>query len=62
MFIKLPTALLAKAAKASGTTPEKFIAKSRSIALGRRVCAHLEKIEGRFSFFSLADGVRTLQQ
>ena len=61
MFIKLPTALLAKAAKATGTTPEKFIAKSRSIALGRRVCAHLEKIEGRFSVFSLVDSVRTPQ-
>lgn len=62
MMIKLPTALLAKAAKAANTTPENFVADSRSIALGRRVCAHLTKTEGRFSFFSLSAGVRTRTQ
>lgn len=59
--IKLKTDVIRAAAEASGTTPENFVAESRSIVLGYKVCAHLKKTEGPYSFFSLSRGVRTLR-
>lgn len=54
--IKLPTALINKVAKAFGTTPEEYIALSRSISSGHAVCAHFEGTEdnGAVSVFSLS--------
>ena len=52
--IKLQTKMIEAAADAAGTTPEKFVSQIRSISLGRKVCAHLEKQDGDFSFFICA--------
>lgn len=60
--IKLETKKINHVAQASGTTPEKFVAESRSISLGRRVCAHFQGTRGRFSIFILSEGVRTLHR
>ena len=49
--IKLKTSDLSKAAKAAGTSPEKFVSDIRSKSLGREVCAHLLRKEGAYSVF-----------
>ena len=52
--IKLPTETINKVAAAFGVSPEEYIALSRSISLGRSVCAHFEGTEndGKISVFS----------
>ena len=50
--IRLRTKIIEAAAKSANLTPEEFVAEIRSISSGRRVCAHLLRIEGEYSFFS----------
>lgn len=55
MIIKLPTRDLSIAAAERNQTPEEYIAESRSLFSGHKVCAHFEGYEqdGAISVFSL---------
>ena len=49
--IKIKTSVVNAAARESGMTAAEFVSKIRSLSLGRKVCAHLERIEGEYSLF-----------
>jgi len=49
--IKLRTDLIEAVASRAGQTVEEYVSTSRSISLGRRVCAHLESKEGAYTIF-----------
>ena len=52
--IKIETSTINAAAESAGMTAEKFVSEMRSISLGRKVCAHLQKVDGAFSVFVCA--------
>ena len=56
MIIKLPTVIINKVAAACGQTPEEYVALSRTISCGHKVCAHFEGTEsnGTISVFLLS--------
>lgn len=49
--ISIDTKAVNAAAAERGCTPEEYVARLRSISLGRKVCAHLERTSGRKSIF-----------
>lgn len=52
--ITIKTSTINSAAESAGMTAEKFISTMRSISLGRKVCAHLVRVEGLYSVFVCA--------
>lgn len=51
-IIKIKTRTINLAAIAAGMSAEDFVGEMRSISLGRKVCAHFVKAEGKYSFFT----------
>ena len=51
-IIKINTRTINCAAREAGMSAEDFVGEMRSISLGRRVCAHFEGTEGKYSFFT----------
>ena len=49
--IKLRTDLIEAVARRAGQTVEEYVSTSRSISLGRKVCAHFAGKEGDYSVF-----------
>ena len=49
--IKLRTDLIEAVANRAGQTVEEYVSTSRSISLGRKVCAHFAGKEGAYSVF-----------
>ena len=49
--IKIKTSVVNAAARESGMSAVEFVSMIRSLSLGRKVCAHLERIEGDYSLF-----------
>lgn len=51
MKIKLETKTIAAAAESARMSQEEFVARIRTLSVGRKVCAHFLKTEGRYSIF-----------
>lgn len=49
--IRIKTRLINSVAARAGQSPEEYIAHSRSISRGRKVCAHFKAHQGQYSVF-----------
>lgn len=49
--IRILTSTINDAAIAAGMSTENFVSRMRTISLGRKVCAHFQKFDGKYSVF-----------